>query len=184
MEPWVVVQLGMKGGGHLARLQGGNDVTVDGGYGLALGRRHLFYIRRAYKGHRYAAAYALDVVLGAEAAQLATVGVAPHTDGHSAQPPLREEDHAGTGAEDGQPVDDGLTDRLVQTELTEQPHLHRTLAAGQDETVLGLSSVGQLPHLEGLDTQPYVGLHARAARTVATRNGQYGCIHSAICVVA
>ncbi len=55
-----------------------------------------------------------------EAAELTTVGVALHIDGHRVEVHRRQEDQACASAEDWQTCEDVFADRLEQTELAEE----------------------------------------------------------------
>jgi hypothetical protein len=101
----------------------------------------------------YVGFYVCDRANSVETAQLTTVGITTHLDVHRAQTTFGEQDHAGTGAEDGQAVENGLADRGEEPEFVEEAHLDGTLSARENEAVFRLLPVFQLAQLESLDSK-------------------------------
>ena len=87
-----------------------------------------------------------------ETAQLTTVGITTHLDVHRAQTTFGEQDHAGTGAEDGHTVENGLADWGEESEFVEEAHLDGALTTRENEAVFRLLPVFQLAQLESLDS--------------------------------
>ena len=153
MEAGIVVEFGVESGGELIALAGGNDVAINGGKCLAIVGGDRLDVRGTDEGHGYLLTNASDGACGVKTAQLTTVGITTHLDVHRAQTTFGEQDHAGTGAEDGHAVEDGLADRDEESEFVEEAHLDGTLSARDNEAVFRLLPVFQLAQLESLDSK-------------------------------
>lgn len=81
-------------------------------------------------GHRTEATQLAD---GIEAAQLTAVGIATGMDTHHVEVFVIEHDEAGTGAQDGQAVENSLADRREELLIAHDTHHGSTLATGDDE---------------------------------------------------
>ena len=81
----VVVEFGMEGCGQLVPLLDGYDVVIDGGDRVASVTEDGLHIRCADEGQGEGISDSVHMACGVETAQLATVGVAAHTDVHRAQ---------------------------------------------------------------------------------------------------
>ena len=68
MEPGVVVEFGVEGGGKLIALAGRNDVAIDGGDGLTIVGGNRLDVGCADEGHGHVVAYALYAARGEETA--------------------------------------------------------------------------------------------------------------------
>lgn len=155
MYTGVGVELGMEGGDELVALAGSCYMTVDDGQRLGI-CRHAVDVGGADEGHGDGAD-TCHLRLCVETAELAAIGVAAHVGVHGGQSLARlsvlaagQEDEAGAGAEDGQTATDGLADGQHQVKVAQELRLCGALAAGNDEGVLGLLPVAQLPHLKRL----------------------------------
>ena len=126
MEAGIVVELGVESGGELIALAGGNDMSIDSCEGLAVVGGDCLDIGCTDEGHGHIGADVCDRANSVETAQLTTVGITTHLDVHRAQTTFGEQDHAGTGAEDGHTVEDGLADRDEESEFVEEAHLDGT----------------------------------------------------------
>lgn len=144
----------MEGDSELIPLAGSYDVAVHFCQRAALVAQYLLNIRGSDESHRYVIPHFRHSADGIEASQLASVGIAAHSDVHRAEMSLREQYHTGAGAEDGQTVQDVLPDGFQKTQFPEQPHLHGALASRQYESVFPLQPVFLLPHLEALHSEP------------------------------
>lgn len=153
MEAGIVVELGVESGGELIALAGGNDMSIDSCEGLAVVGGDCLDIGCTDEGHGHIGADVCDRANSVETAQLTTVGITTHLDVHRAQTTFGEQDHAGTGAEDGHTVEDGLADRDEESEFVEEAHLDGTLSARENEAVFRLLPVFQLAQLESLDSK-------------------------------
>ena len=153
MEAGIVVELGMESGSELVALACGNDVAINGGKCLAIVGGDRLDVRGTDEGHGYLLTNASDGACGVKTAQLPTVGITSHLDVHRAQTTFGEQDHAGTGAEDGHTVEDGLADRDEESEFVEEAHLDGTLSARENEAAFRLLPVFQLAQLESLDSK-------------------------------
>ena len=153
MEAGIVVEFGVESGGELIALAGGNDMSIDSSEGLAVVGGDCLDIGCTDEGHGHIGADVCDRANSVETAQLTTVGITTHLDVHRAQTTFGEQDHTGTGAEDGHTVEDGLADRDEESEFVEEAHLDGTLSARENEAVFRLLPVFQLAQLESLDSQ-------------------------------
>ena len=153
MEAGIVVELGMESGSELVALACGNDVAINGGKCLAIVGGDRLDVRGTDEGHGYLLTNASDGACGVKTAQLPTVGITSHLDVHRAQTTFGEQDHAGTGAEDGHAVENSLTDGGEETEFVEETHLDGALTAREDKAVFRLLPVFQLAQLESLDSK-------------------------------
>ena len=153
MEAGIVVELGVESGGELIALAGGNDMSIDSCEGLAVVGGDRLDIGCTDESHGHIGADVCDRANGVETAQLTTVGITTHLDVHRAQTTFGEQDHAGTGAEYGQAVEDGLADWGEESEFVEEAHLDGTLSARENEAVFRLLPVFQLAQLESLDSK-------------------------------
>ena len=153
MEAGIVVELGMESGSELVALACGNDVAINGGKCLAIVGGDRLDIGCTDESHGHIGADVCDRANSVETAQLTTVGITTHLDVHRAQTTFGEQDHAGTGAEDGHTVEDGLADRDEESEFVEEAHLDGTLSARENEAVFRLLPVFQLAQLESLDSK-------------------------------
>ena len=153
MEAGIVVEFGVESGGELIALAGGNDMSIDSSEGLAVVVGDRLDIGCTDEGHGHIGADVCDRANSVETAQLTTVGITTHLDVHRAQTTFGEQDHAGTGAEYGHTVEDGLADRDEESEFVEEAHLDGTLSARENEAVFRLLPVFQLAQLESLDSK-------------------------------
>ena len=153
MEAGIVVELGVESGGELIALAGGNDMSIDSSEGLAVVGGDRLDIGCTDEGHGYLLTNASDGACGVKTAQLPTVGITTHLDVHRAQTTFGEQDHAGTGAEYGHTVENGLADWGEESEFVEEAHLDGTLSARENEAVFRLLPVFQLAQLESLDSK-------------------------------
>ena len=153
MEAGIVVELGMESGSELVALACGNDVVINGGKCLAVVGGDRLDIGCTDESHGHIGADVCDRANGVETAQLTTVGITTHLDVHRAQTTFGEQDHAGTGAEDGHTVENGLADWGEESEFVEEAHLDGTLSARENEAVFRLLPVFQLAQLESLDSK-------------------------------
>jgi hypothetical protein len=153
MEAGIVVELGMESGSELVALACGNDVAINGGKCLAIVGGDRLDVRGTDEGHGYLLTNASDGACGVKTAQLTTVGITTYLDVHRVQTTFGEQDHTGTGAEDGHTVEDGLADRDEESEFVEEAHLDGTLSAREDKAVFRLLPVFQLAQLESLDSK-------------------------------
>ena len=88
MEPGVVVEFGVEGGGKLIALAGRNDVAIDGGDGLTIVGGNRLDVGCADEGHGHFLTNASDGTRDVETAQLATIGITAHLDVHWAKTPF------------------------------------------------------------------------------------------------
>ena len=153
MEAGIVVELGMESGSELVALACGNDVAINGGKCLAVVGGDRLDIGCTDESHGYLLTNASDGACGVKTAQLTTVGITTYLDVHRVQTTFGEQDHTGTGAEDGHTVEDSLTDGGEETEFVEEAHLDGTLSARENEAVFRLLPVFQLAQLESLDSK-------------------------------
>ena len=153
MEAGIVVEFGVESGGELVALAGGNDMSINSGEGLAIVGGDRLDVRGTDEGHGYLLTNASDGACGVKTAQLPTVGITSHLDVHRAQTTFGEQDHAGTGAEDGHTVENGLADWGEESEFVEEAHLDGTLSSRQDQSILWVLPVFQLAHLKSLHTE-------------------------------
>ena len=153
MKAGIVVEFGVESGSELVALAGGNDVAINGGKCLAIVGGDRLDVRGTDEGHGHIGADVCDRANGVKTAQLTTVGITTHLDVHRVQTTFGEQDHTGTGAEDGHTVEDGLTDGGEESEFVEEAHLDGTLSAREDKAVFRLLPVFQLAQLESLDSK-------------------------------
>ena len=153
MEAGIVVEFGVESGGELIALAGGNDMSINGGKCLAIVGGDRLDVRGTDEGHGYLLTNASDGACGVKTAQLPTVGITTYLDVHRVQTTFGEQDHTGTGAEDGHAVENSLTDGGEETEFVEEAHLDGTLSARQDQSILWVLPVFQLAHLKSLDSK-------------------------------
>ena len=153
MEAGIVVEFGVESGGELVALAGGNDMSIDSSEGLAVVGGDCLDIGCTDEGHGYLLTNASDGACGVKTAQLTTVGITTYLDVHRVQTTFGEQDHTGTGAEDGHTVEDGLADRDEESEFVEEAHLDGTLSSRQDQSILWVLPVFQLAHLKSLHTE-------------------------------
>ena len=153
MEAGIVVELGMESGSELVALACGNDVAINGGKCLAIVGGDRLDVRGTDESHGYLLTNASDGACGVKTAQLTTVGITTYLDVHRVQTTFGEQDHTGTGAEDGHTVEDGLTDGGEETEFVEEAHLDGALSSRQDQSILWVLPVFQLAQLESLDSK-------------------------------
>ena len=153
MEAGIVVEFGVESGGELIALAGGNDMSIDSCEGLAVVGGDRLDIGCTDESHGHSGADVCDRANGVETAQLPTVGITSHLDVHRAQTTFGEQDHAGTGAEYGHTVEDGLADWGEESEFVEEAHLDGALSSRQDQSILWVLPVFQLAQLESLDSK-------------------------------
>ena len=139
MNSRVISQFGVEGCDELVALSGGDNMTIMDGQDFHV-FTHLFYIWGADKGHGNTT-YAFYVAFTTEAAELSTVGVAMDGDVHRTKMLLVEHDKSGTGAEDGKTLQDGVTQRIEESFITNDAHHGGALTTGDDEPVLWLIPV-------------------------------------------
>ena len=148
----------MEGEGQLVAAADGHRFAVDLGQYLGA-RAHRLHVRRADERHRHLPD-ARDLAFGAEAVELAAVGVAAHGHGDGGQvrpvalrDALGQKDHAGAGGEHGQAPGDALAQRLQHAQLAQQLALHGAFAAGEHERVEGFLQVRPLTQLDAVRAQ-------------------------------
>ena len=115
---------------------------------------HLIYIGGSDKGHGHAVVNAPEWCLGAETAQLPSIGITAGINIHRAQMLAVEQYQSGARTESGQPFLNGLTHGVKELQVVEQPHHRGTLTTRDNQPVFRLLPVALLPHLETLHAQP------------------------------
>ena len=110
---------------------------------------HLIYIGSTDEGHRHLA-HTLEFALGVEASQLPAIGISLGQDIHGGQMLAVQHDESGTGTQHGQSATDGLSHLFPHAQIVHDARHGGTLAAGDDECLLGLMPVGQVAYEECL----------------------------------
>ena len=133
MDAGVVGKLWVEGGDEHVLLAGGDGFAFDSGKDFDVGAS-LLNIRSTDESHGYLAD-ALELALCVEAPQLPAVGIPTGEDVHCAEVVPVEHDEAGTGTQDRQAAEDGLTDRLEQFFIFHNPYHGSAFAARDDKSL-------------------------------------------------
>ena len=117
-------------------------------------------VGRTDEGHGQMFADARNVTCRIETSQLSSVGIAAHVNVHRAESLtglsiflFGQQDESGASAKYGQTLENGLTDRVEESQTTQQADLGGRFATRNDERILRLLPVAQLAHLESFHTQ-------------------------------
>lgn len=150
MDACVVVKFRVESSDELAALLCRNNMSVEFGKDLdivACGSD----VWRTDEGHGNLAD-AFHCVDSAETAELSAIGVALHGDVHCPEMLMVKHDQSGACAEDGQTVEDCVTDWCEKTFVTDDAHHGSALASGDYQPVFRLLPVIDVPDKEGFHT--------------------------------
>ena len=153
-------QFGVESGSELVSLSDGDDMTVHLRKNLHFGGEGTMNVWCADEGHRQLVGDASYFTCCLETAQLPTVCITANVNVHRAESftgmPIflfGKQDQSCTSAKDGQAFENGLADRVEESQTVEQVDLGGRFATRDDERILRLLPVLQLAYLEGLHAQ-------------------------------
>lgn len=138
-------QFGVESGGELMPLPNSHDVSVCFGEDFDLGGKRAMDVRSTDEGHGEVVCDVGNLADGIETAQLSPVGIAANVYVHRAEslpwmPILLfgKKDEPRTSAKDGQTFENGLADRVEESQVVEQTELSGGFTTRNDEPVFRL----------------------------------------------